>query len=512
MSTPDALQPTADRAIARCMFHGLIFIFAINADFVDELKRRLGSSLLVCDAQFESFNRIRQSIELHGKMQNKRIRPSRQTTSDGAEERAAMHAEQRRLAQGTFVLVKNADVGDVKMPSTETLIHHIEDATKNARRCIAKDSATFVMIGLADDRSLHVTSPTEHITKLAAKSNRKAEMQAMQNELKAQFGKGSHPLATFIQSLVDARKKDIVKSVIKEYTRYTEKMVQGFLSNYMYRNFIGTFAWKHDETNINEVIDDALSNVRKNRRSILVIHGPAGCGKTWHIKAALATRYSDLKWKASTTTHSFKSFSDEWKEDEQVVLLKVVGSNKGYMRSMLRFCATRIICLIVELTHPMHLDRESLSKIFNAGAVFARCEVLQCHFTEHIQSISLDMLSPECVWFMSEYMHRYCMLPSEADAVVLTLKMGCGTECISIPMIRRALEKMHASTLFDRPADELVHIQMAAQQTMQERSFQTGYSLHCSSAFQERLRRYNLVVDAAESNDLFHLIVPELTK
>jgi len=126
---------------------------------------------------------------------------------------------------------------------------------------MANHNATFVMIGLADERSLLVTSPQEHITALASKSNRKAETQSMQNELKAQFSKGSHPLALFIQSLMDAHEKDIVKSVMREHTRFTKEMVEEFICNYMYRKFLGSFAWKHDGTNIDEVIDDALGNI-----------------------------------------------------------------------------------------------------------------------------------------------------------------------------------------------------------------------------------------------------------
>jgi len=241
------------------------------------------------------------------------------------------------------------------------------------------------------------------------------------------------------------------------------------------------------------------------------VHGPAGCGKTWHIKAALAARYSDLKCKESTTAHSFKRFSKKCGEDYQVVLLKVVGPDKGYIRSMLQFCATRIICLIVELRHPNDLDISSLANISKAGGLFARCEAHVDHFAEQIESICMDILSPECVEIMSKHMHRYSMLPSEVGAVLQALQVDCNTECISVPMIRCALEKMHTSQFFDRPGHEWAHIQIAAQQTMQERSFQTGYSLYCSSAFQEQLRGYDLVVDAAEANDLFHWIVPNAT-
>lgn len=509
MSVPNALQATTEGAIKQCLFNRFIFIFAVNTDFKDELKRQLGSSLLICDAQNQSLQGIRQSIARHVKVQKKIIRPLRNTATHGEHGsrcvvKGRLHAKLPSLMQGTIVLVQNADVGGVQKPSTETLIQHIEGAEEIAR-CAAKDRWTFVMIGLADDRSLHVTSPAAHITMLASKSNRRTGMQAIENALKAQFGKGSHPLAVFIQSLIDAREKDIHKSVMQKYNRYTRKMVDDFMSHYMYRNFLGSFAWKADNTNVNDVINDAFTNIQKNQSSILVIHGPAGCGKSWRIKDALSSRYPDLKCKACTTSYPFKNFSDAWREDDQVVHLKVAGPNKGYIKSMLHFFESRIICLVVELTHPHDIDSASLKKILKARGMIARCEPLESDFSEHIRRISLDMLPPSCVLFMSKYMHSYSMLPSEADAVLQLLQSG-DTECISIEMVKCALEKLHTSNFFDRPGNERILIQMAAQQTMQERSFKTGYSLYCSSAFQERLRMHDLDVDAAETNDVFYCV------
>lgn len=509
MSVTNTLQSTTERAIQQCLFNRFIFIFAVNTDFVDELSKQLGSALLVCDAQLLSLERIRQSIARHVKGQKKIIRPLRNTATHGEDAsrcvvKGRLHAKLPSLMQCTIVLVQNADVGGVQKPSTETLIQHIEGAAGIAR-CVANGSLTFVMIGLADDRSLHVTSPAAHITMLASKSNRKAGMQAIDNALKAQFGKGSHPLAIFIQSLIDAREKDIHKSVMQKYPRYTEKMVDDFMSNYMYKNFIGSFAWKADSTNVDDIINDAFTNIQKNQSSILVIHGPAGCGKSWRINDALSNRYPDLKCKPCTTIHSFNNFSDTWSEDDQVVHLKVAGPNKGYIKSMLHFFESRIICLVVELTHPKDIDPASLKNIFEARGVFGRCEALQSDFSEHIRRISLGILPPACVLFMSKYMHSYSMLPSEAEAVLQSLRAG-DTACISIEMVKCALEKMHTSNFFDRSGYERMLIQMAAQQTMQERSFKTGYSLYCSSTFQERLRMHDLGVDAAEANDVFYCV------
>jgi len=131
MSSPDALQLAADHAITRCQFQRFIFVFAVNGDFIEELKRRLGLSFLLCDAQFQSLEMIRQSIERHCKVQKKIIRPSREPTACDVE--LSTHVEQRCSMQSAFVLVHNADVGGIKKPSTETLIWYIEGTVEIAR-------------------------------------------------------------------------------------------------------------------------------------------------------------------------------------------------------------------------------------------------------------------------------------------------------------------------------------------------------------------------------------------